>query len=145
MTESPWDFGTWRCEACGENIPGERGEPPLHHVHECEDANGNSLVFEEQNSDDDQQQSIDENTCDLCGDEAGYLHSITSEPRLPSRMQTRLSICSGCRDALEAVEDDECAWCGAGNASTVTVVGSRDGDYSIGQLCLDCQGVENDE
>lgn len=33
MTEKPWDFGTWRCEACGEEMPGERAEPPLDHVH----------------------------------------------------------------------------------------------------------------
>ena len=45
--ENPWDFGTWRCEACGEEILGERAEPPLDHVHNCEDATGDSLVFEE--------------------------------------------------------------------------------------------------
>jgi len=47
MPERPWDWGTWRCEACGEEMPGERAEPPLDHVHNCEDATGESLVFEE--------------------------------------------------------------------------------------------------
>jgi len=27
-------------------MPGERGEPPLDHVHNCEEATGESLVFE---------------------------------------------------------------------------------------------------
>jgi len=47
MTEKPWDFGTWRCEARGEGMLCERAEPLLDHVHGCEDATGESLVFEE--------------------------------------------------------------------------------------------------
>jgi len=47
MTEKPWDFGTWRCEACGEKMLGERAEPPFDHAHSCEDATGDSLVFKE--------------------------------------------------------------------------------------------------
>jgi hypothetical protein len=48
MTGKPWDFGTWSCEECGEEIPGERAEPPLDHVHRCEGATGDSLSFEAQ-------------------------------------------------------------------------------------------------
>lgn len=89
-----------------------------------------------------QQQREKTETCDLCGDDAHYLHSVTSEPGLPSGMQSRIGICSGCHDALEAVDGDECAWCGAGNASVMTVVGHSAGDYRLGRLCLDCQEVE---
>jgi len=53
MPERPWDWGTWRCEACGEEMPGERGELPLDHVHNCEDATGESLVFSEQQEQED--------------------------------------------------------------------------------------------
>ena len=45
MTPKPWDSGTWRCEECGEEVPGERADPPLHHVHGCEAATGESLTF----------------------------------------------------------------------------------------------------
>lgn len=82
-------------------------------------------------------------TCELCGGEAGYLHSITSERGLATGMQSRLGICSGCHDAIEAAEGDECAWCGASNASTVTVVGTSEGDYTLGRLCQDCQDGVN--
>lgn len=138
MTEKPWDYGTWRCEACGQKMPGERGEPPLDHVHSCEGATGQSLVFEEDTDDGDQSDDAENETCELCGDDAPFLHSITSEPGLPSKMQSRLSICSGCHDALEPVEGDECAWCGGSNASTVTVVGAVEVPYTLGRLCRDC-------
>ena len=49
MTKKPWDLGVWRCEACGEVVQrsGERAEPPLDHVHGCDGATGESLVFDE--------------------------------------------------------------------------------------------------
>lgn len=41
----PRDWGSWVCEACGMETMGERGEPPLDHVHHCDDATGESLKF----------------------------------------------------------------------------------------------------
>jgi hypothetical protein len=137
MPEKPGDTGVWRCEACGEEIPGERAEPPLHHVHGCEDATGQSLVFSE--STDSSQKDRESHRCELCGADPIYLHSITSEPRLPTGMQSRLAICDDCHDAIEDADGDDCAWCGSENASAVTVVGTASGDYTIGYLCLDCQ------
>jgi ribosomal protein L37AE/L43A len=50
MTDKrPWDFGVWECKACGKEMPGERAEPPLDHVHNCDEAHGDSLVFDEDN------------------------------------------------------------------------------------------------
>lgn len=140
--EKPWDWGTWRCTACGEEMLGERAEPPLDHVHSCEDATGDSLEFIEE-EDDSSGQVKQTETCDLCGDDAYVLQSITSEPGLPSGMQSRIGICSGCHDALDAVDSEDCGWCGAGNASPVTVVGSSTGRYTLGWLCLECLDTEN--
>jgi hypothetical protein len=37
--------GHWKCDACGQSAPGERGAPPLNHVRECEAAGPDDLVF----------------------------------------------------------------------------------------------------
>lgn len=47
MTENLGSVGTWRCDVCGDPLPGNLGEPPLDHMFECENATGDSLVFEE--------------------------------------------------------------------------------------------------
>lgn len=91
--------------------------------------------FEEENS--------EPELCDLCEEQADQLYTITSDPGRPSDAQPRARICSGCRDALELAEGDECAWCGAEDASTVTVIEGGEGEYTLGRLCLDCQGVES--
>ena len=48
MTERETDYGVWTCENCGWSKHGERGEPPLRHVHRCEGASGGELAFEEE-------------------------------------------------------------------------------------------------
>jgi hypothetical protein len=41
------DYGTWICDHCGAEEPGERGEPPLDHLHRCDGATSGDLTFEE--------------------------------------------------------------------------------------------------
>lgn len=41
----PGEIGVWECEECGGEIRGERMEPPLSHITDCEDAGPNSLSF----------------------------------------------------------------------------------------------------
>jgi len=135
------------CPICGVPLGLFRGEGNYdqlqNHLEYAEDEQHDdvSLSVTEREPGEEEHQDRTKN-CDLCGDESSHLHTITSEPGLPTAMQSRLGICSGCHDALEAVDGDGCAWCGAGNASTVTVVGTSEGDYTLGNLCLDCQGVD---
>lgn len=138
------------CPVCGVPLDLFRGrgtyeqaENHLEYADDDQHADVSLSVTEHEHEPDQEERAEQAETCDLCGDDVGYLHSITSEPGLPTGMQSRLGICSGCHDALEAVDGDECAWCGAGNASTVTVVGTSEGDYRLGRLCLDCQGVKS--
>jgi len=90
-----------------------------------------------------QEENSEPEPCDLCGDTVDQLHTITSEPDHPADGRSRTSICSGCHDALELADGDECAWCSEPNAPMVTVVETGEEDYTLGRLCLDCQGVEN--
>lgn len=90
-----------------------------------------------------QEENSRQGECDLCEDESERLYTITSEPDLPADRQPRISICSGCHDALKLTDGDECAWCSEPNSPAVTVVETSEEDYTLGQLCLDCQGVEN--
>lgn len=90
-----------------------------------------------------QEENSEQELCDLCEDRADRLYTITSEPNLPADRQPRTSICSGCHDALELTDGDECAWCSEPNSPAVTVVGTGEEDYTLGRLCLNCQGVDS--
>lgn len=139
----------YSCPICGVPLDLFRGmgtvEKIENHLEYADDDQHADVTLSVTEREPDQEERPDQpGTCELCDDDAGHLHSITSQPRLPTKMQTQLDICPGCHDALEAVEGDACAWCGGGNTSTMFVVGSSEGDYALGQLCLDCQGVEGE-
>lgn len=145
--DAPEDYS---CPICGVPLDLFRGagtyEQIQHHLEYTDDEQheGVSVSLEERGSDDGESTAAGdtrEKTCDLCGDESSYLHSVTSEPGLPTEMQSRMGLCSACHDALEAATGGSCAWCGADNTTTMTVVGHSDGQYNLGRLCLDCQGV----